>query len=312
MTAAFPDHAAYRAKVRDLAAAAGGAESDRLGTLRLIDDAARLRAVQSLRSGVAVSLAREMRRHDPQAGFPAMPVGRQMFAHSRRVDAAPLVPFDYFADESWAIGNDHVEFEVHGHLTHVDGFGHVIIDGTVHGGSQLEDTAHSVADFAEFGVFTRAVFADIPAARGTDWVDAGEPVTGTELDEAVARAGVVFEPGDALLVYMGRDRFETCNPPPELLATHRPGIGVDGAEWIADNRVSVLCWDFVDANHPTQPRMAVHVLIWAIGLVVVDCCEFTRAAQVARDRGVGVGALALAPLRIPGATGSPVNPLLVL
>ena len=101
------------------------------------------------------------------------------------------------------------------------------------------------SEFAGAGLFTRGIHVDVPAVRGTPWVDIDEPVTGDDLDRALAASGATFEPGDALLLDMGRDRFESAGH--VMGGPRRPGIGFDGARWLVDHGVSVLCWDFMDA-----------------------------------------------------------------
>jgi hypothetical protein len=125
----------------------------------------------------------------------------------------------------------------------------------------------------------------------------------------LARAGVTFEPGDALLVDMGRDRFEAAGN--ETTPDHRPGVGEDGARWIEAHRVSVVCWDFLDAFGAGEPRAPVHLLNWAIGLVLVDNCDFSRLRH-ALEPGQVTGALVLAPLPVPAATGCNVSPVVLL
>jgi kynurenine formamidase len=87
---------------------------------------------------------------------------------------------------------------------------------------------------------------------------------------------------------------------------------VGAAEWIADRGAAIVGWDFLDAGHPSQPPGAVHMLIWAIGLVLVDNCDFAAARAALAAAGKATGLLVVAPLRIPGATGCTVNPLLLL
>ena len=89
--------------------------------------------------------------------------------------------------------------------------------------------APTISDVAAHGIFTRAVIADIPALRGTDWVEAGSPVEADEIDEALA--AVQVESGDALALYMGRDRFEDQSEDPGaelagLLTSNSPCPGV--------------------------------------------------------------------------------------
>ena len=79
---------------------------------------------------------------------------------------------------------------------------------------------------------------------------------------------------------------------------------------IAEHGVSIVCWDFLDAFHPDEPLAPVHMLNWAIGLVLVDNCDFGRLRAAGGAPG-STGALVVAPLPIEGATGNNVNPLLL-
>jgi kynurenine formamidase len=271
---------------------------DRAGTVNLIDDAARARGIASLTTATPVSLARTLPPDPATTGDKA---GFTLEVHLEDL-ADPVV-----------MASDHVEIDCHGlHGTHVDALNHMGRNRTWYGGWAVDDPdGPSVADLADVGMVTRAVFADIPAARGTDWVDPDEPVTGADIDAALAAAGVTFAPGDALLLCMGRDRWEVAGNRYSM-SGRSPGAGRGAAEWIADHGVSILGWDFLDAGHPDQPPGAVHGLIWALGLVLVDNCDFAAARAAFADAGTATGLLVVAPLRIPGGTGCTVNPLVLL
>ena len=292
----------YLAWLRGLAAATRG--GDRRGTLRYIDERARSRARDAIRSCRSVDLCREMAE-----------------GASSRGDGRPAFRLDVFYSEGpIGMGSDHLELDCHGVInTHLDGINHIALDGTFYGGYPVgQPGAPSIAELARDGIVTRAVYIDVPALRGLPWVDAGAPVMGADFDRALARGGVTFEAGDALLVDMGRDRFEAAGP--VTTPDHRPGIGEDGARWIESHGVSVVCWDFLDAFGGDEPRAPVHLLNWAIGLVLVDNCDFARLraaqrtepADGAAEGAAATGALVLAPLPIPGATGCNVSPLVLL
>jgi kynurenine formamidase len=287
--------AGYLAWLRALAAARP--RGDRLGTLRHIDDACRRRWRDAVRSGRSVDLCRPL--HE---------------GPSSRGDGRPAFRLDvFYTDGPIGMGSDHLELDCHGVLnTHLDGINHIALDGTFYGGHPAgQPGAPSVAELARGGIVTRAVYIDVPALRGSEWVEAERPVTGADFELALARSGVTFEPGDALLVDMGRDRFEAAGN--RTAPDHRPGVGEDGARWIESHRVSVVCWDFLDAFGPTEPRAPVHLLNWAIGLVLVDNCDFSRLRDaLSVDPGQVTGALVLAPLPIPAATGCNVSPVVLL
>ncbi|TML09292.1 MAG: cyclase family protein [Actinobacteria bacterium] len=245
---------------------------DRLGTANYIDDLARIRAAESIVSGEPVSLARPMRP-----------------SPSPRGDDRPGFSVEvFYTDGPIGMGSDHVELDCHGRAnTHLDALNHISIGGH---------------------------WFDVPKVRGTPWADADAPVDGRDIETALQQAGVTFAAGDALLLYMGRDRYEAeGNSFDGLREGHTmPGVGRTAAEWIADNHVSMLCWDFLDSSHPSQPFVCVHRLIWAIGLLLVDNCELGAAARAASANSTAVGGLIVAPLAIPGGTGCSVRPLWLL
>jgi len=277
--------------IRDLHARHGEG-ADRRGTAGLIDEAANRRAVEAIGAGTPVSLSRTL-----SAGA------------NERTDGRPSFKLEvFFTDGPVAMGSDHIELDCHGtDNTHIDGLNHIGLDGTWYGGYASDDpAAPSVIEFARTGLFTRGVHLDISALRGTEWVDPDRPVTGDDLDGALDRAGVTFEPGDALLLDMGRDRYEAAGH--QWSSTRNPGIGADGARWIVDHGVSVLLWDFLDAFHPDEPLAPVHMLNWAIGLVLVDNCDHSRIRAALAAGGATCG-LVIAPLPIDGGTGNNVNPI---
>jgi kynurenine formamidase len=286
--------------VRELAATRRFGEHDRLGTANLLGPDARRRGAAAVRDGTALCLARPLVPHSGADGRPGMAVTTEFQNVGRSI-----------------LGSDHVELACHGHVsTHIDALNHIGLDGTLYAGWRPDDHAALAIDGpARHGLLTRGVVADIPALRGTNWVTADEPVTGDELASALRAAGVDVQPGDALLVYMGRDRFESTQGDLDRLVAEggpAPGIGATGAEWIADQPISMLAWDFLDAVHPSQPALAVHWLLWAIGLLLVDNCDFSVAVPVLRERAVGEGLFTVTPTSLTGATGSNVSPFLVV
>jgi len=271
---------------------------DRLGTANYIDGAARQRGRGAIVTGETVGLARPLRP-----------------GPSPRGDDRPAFAVEvFYTDGPIGMGSDHLELDCHGrNNTHIDALNHLSVDGQWYGGWAVDDPdAPNVADLANHNLFTRGVLADIPRARGTAWAEAEEPVTGADIDHALG--STAFEPGDALLLYMGRDRYEAAGNHYEGLREGgpQPGVGGSAAEWMADNKVSLLCWDFLDSSHPQEPFACTHRLLWALGLVLVDNCNLADAAALAQRAGRITGALTVAALAVPGGTGCTVRPLFVM
>jgi len=293
--------AAFDDWVRGLHAQRRHGAHDRIGSLNYLDAAARTRAAGAIESGRSLSLSR------PVAGGP-----------NARHDGGVAFGIEHFSTDfgppGFQMRTDRVELDCHGHVnTHIDALNHLSYFGAWPNGDPTDDPSGSgtLLDLARVGIFTRAVHADIPALRGVPFVSPDEPVTGTEIDRALKAAGVRFEPGDALLLDCGRDAFEAAHGDWGE-AVPKPGAGVGAAEWLADNKPALLCWDMLDAIRATEVSGVVHRLHWAIGLVLVDNCDFGAARPVLRAAGRAVGALVVAPLLVDGATGGSVNPMLVI
>lgn len=269
--------------------------------MAFVDASARLRAAAMVRTGACVNLAR--------------PLGTAAGAEPPRSS----VTATFEQRGQLTVGFDRLEATQHGvEHTHLDAWSHYGVDGTFFPGVAVDAAAEaSVVAWARLGVVTRAVMLDLTQVRGTPWVAAEAPVSGHDLDEALANAGVSLSRGDALLAYMGRDRFEAAGhrypgvPAAVASGRPRPGLGRSAAEWIARHEVSVVCWDFLDAVHPDEPPAPVHLLIWAIGLGLVDNCDLGAARRFLASQGRSDAMVVIAPLLAPNATASLVSPLLV-
>jgi hypothetical protein len=287
--------------IRELAASHPFGIHDRRGTANLIDAAARARAASCVRTGASVSLARPLRGQDYNST-----AERPGFWHETwyRPDT-----------DGTGWGQDHLVLNSHGlQNTHLDALNHVAVDGTFYGGRPVDDPRQGSADvLAPDGLVTRALYVDIPGHRGSDWAD--RPVDGADIDAALAAAGLAVEPGDALCLDMGRDRFEAaCGHAlggPETDQDAGGGLSGDGARWVAEHGISILAWDMLDSREAKLTHGSAHMLTWAIGLLLLDNCDFAplRAAQGAGTK--VAGALVVSLLAVPGSNGVNLNPLVL-
>jgi len=294
------------------------------GSVALIDEAARLRGVAQVKLGKAVSLEREVETRPA-----ALAAGRAAAEAERRdwerlnVPEMPLGHLEVELDVQIGVhgrhahGGDVIKYDAHGvHNTHMDGLAHLGADASWHGpipaaASQTDED--TMVNWAQHGIATRGVLLDVAAARGADWITAEEPVTAAGLEAALAAAGVTTQPGDALIVYQGRDRYEAAGNvyPSGAKAVRRPGIGESGARWIAAQDPGVVLWDFHDARNNPTGALEVHALIYAIGLCLVDNCLLGPAVAALKAAGTSTGLLVAAPPAIHRSTGVLINPLLL-
>lgn len=213
-------------------------------------------------------------------------------------------------------GVDRIELDCHGlGITHLDALNHFGIEGRWYGGVDARAPDYSVAELASVGVVTRGIFLDIPAVRATDWVSIDRPVTADDMDRALDATAVGIEPGDALVIYMGRDRYEPVEGPLKPISRSpegRPGIGTSGAKWLSRQPISAVLWDMIDAFGGSEVPLSVHLLLWAQGLVLVDNCDLGAVSRAMASRREKTALVMVAPLNIPGGTGSAVNPLMMI
>jgi kynurenine formamidase len=287
--------------IRSLAAARTFGAGDRRGTANLIDDAARARAAACIRTGDSVSLARPLLGGDYNST-----AERPGFRHET---------WYHPADDGMGWGQDHLVLNPHGlQNTHLDALNHVAVDGTFYGGRPVTDAEQGSVDaLAPDGLVTRALYVNVPHHRGTRWAD--RPVDGADIDAALSAAGLAAEPGDALCLDMGRDQFEAAAGHmlggPETEQDAGGGLSSDGARWVAEHQVSILAWDMLDSAEAKAAHASAHVLTWAIGLLLLDNCDF---AALRRARGPATqvaGALVVSLLAVGGANGANLNPLVL-
>ncbi|MCX4751525.1 cyclase family protein [Kitasatospora sp. NBC_01287] len=216
---------------------------------------------------------------------------------------------------------DHFSMNVHGDAdSHLDALCHVVYDGTLHGGVPATTltaegaTALSV-ELVRDGIVGRGVLLDIPRLRGVHWLEPGDHVTAEELSAAERHQHVRVGAGDLLFVRVGHRRRRIEAGPWDVART-RAGLHPAAMEFLAERQVAVLgC----DSNNDTAPSITdgvdfpVHVLgVHALGLHLLDYLQFEDLVPLCEAADRWSFLCVVAPLRLPHATGSPVNPIAIL
>jgi kynurenine formamidase len=159
------------------------------------------------------------------------------------------------------------------------------------------------------GFAARAVMLDLPKLKGAQWLDPGYMITADDLDAAQDAQGVSVEAGDVVLVRTGYLDFWFAHAPD--IPFENPGIGLDAAGWLVDHDISAVGSDNSAVEvipFDTNDFLAVHkVLLVRHGIYML---EFLNLAELAADE-CYTGLLSVGPLKVTGATGSPINPIFV-
>ncbi|WP_236791196.1 cyclase family protein [Amycolatopsis sp. GM8] len=272
---------------------------DELGTLNLITDEVRARAAQEVRTGRSVSLA-----------VPIQPA--PMFSGPFAPQAAEVSPvqqiMQYTGNPARATAEVMVVTNHHTLSTHVDALSHQMVGDQVYPGRPLDEAVsmggvrHGSTTAFAAGIVTRGVLLDL-AVDGPVPVD--HPITSEDLEAAEKRQGVRVESGDALVA-----RFDWVAT--RYRGNPMPGMTLDAVRWMHDRGVSVYAGDLADAHPPLRPGTPspMHgVALPRLGMPLVDGVDADDLATVCAELGRYSFLLIIAPPRIHGLTGVPVNPV---
>jgi kynurenine formamidase len=154
------------------------------------------------------------------------------------------------------------------------------------------------------------VLLDVAAARGVPWYAPDEYVTVADFEAAEKRQGVRVESGDAIFVRTGMERMEAELGEQDIYP--RAGLHAECVEWMHARQVSVYGGDCIEKlPYPSQSfTSAVHMIVLAsMGLPILDWPSLTELAGTCERLKRWDYLLTTAPLRLPGGTASPINPL---
>jgi kynurenine formamidase len=160
------------------------------------------------------------------------------------------------------------------------------------------------------GLAGRGVLLDVPRALGRPWMDPDHLTTPEELEATEAAQGVAIGKGDIVLVRLGRDvRRESVGD--QAVAGLDPAV----AAWLHERQAAVLGGDGVHDPIPSGRcapgwPMPIHTLgLVSMGLHLLDNLDLEPVSEACIQGGRWEFLLTLAPLRIVGGTGSPLNPI---
>ena len=300
--------AEFEALFKQLRDATARGPEDRRGTLNNLTPAHVLAAIGEVRSGQTVSLAAPIEtvssRDNPE------PCSHEMIGAADQTVAPGL----HFA-------MDRIAINVHGNDdSHIDALCHVIYNGALYNGvhpnpvTARDETALSI-NVARDGIVGRGVLLDIPRARGVSWLEPGDQVTAADLEAAERAQHVRMRTGDLLFVRVGhRRRRDELGAWDAVQA--RVGLHPTALPLLAERGIAALG---SDGNNDTAPsstagiEFPIHVLaINAMGMHLLDYLRFEELVPRCVEADRWSFLCVIAPLRLPSATGSPVNPIAIL
>lgn len=196
--------------------------------------------------------------------------------------------------------------------THIDALCHQAEDLIMHGGLPVSPQVQTPKGFTQLDaasmapVICRGVLLDVAGGREGAILPPGYSVTADDLERAAEQGPVVIRPGDAVLVRTGNGA-RYGDP---LTYEQGAGMSIEASRWLADQRVALvgcdnLAWDLPGAQGPGAGTLPGHVvLLVRAGILIVENLFLEELAAAALEF-----VFWCAPLKLVGATGSPVRPL---
>jgi len=194
--------------------------------------------------------------------------------------------------------------------THIDALVHQAENLVLHGGVRADGGIQTPTGFKAMGIDTmppivrRGVLLDVAGERR---LDPDYAITPDDLDRA---RRVDIRAGDVVLVRTGFGALWAR--PDEYL--HAAGVSAGGSRWLIDHKVAAVGADNVafDVMGVTDPELGVtlpgHILLLVrAGIPILENLNLEELAAA----GVHEFAFVCLPLKMRGATGSPVRPIAI-
>lgn len=277
--------------------------ADELGTLNLITPELRRAAAASVTDGITVSLAHPLSAGPNQNSI--QPLQVQHIVAPLGASTAAL---------------DQLEILYHGWAySHVDALSHFAFDSAFYNGNRLDVLTESGATRLGIGVMQkgivgRGVLVDVPALRGVEFLEPGELITAEDFEAWEERAGIRVSEGDVLMVRTGRWRREAVQGPWSVRESSA-GVHPSAALWLHARGVAALGGDAANDRTPSVVEGVgdpLHQLaLVGMGMPLFDNLDLEALAETASLVGRWTFMFVAAPLRLEGASGSPVNPLAI-
>jgi kynurenine formamidase len=198
--------------------------------------------------------------------------------------------------------------------THLDGLGHFSCNGVLFGGKPAEQSY--TGGLTSYGMETvapivrRGVLLDIAALEGVASLTKDFPVRTEHLEGACKRQNVEVREGDVVLLRTGWMQHWPDTSAYLLAGASvptSPGPEIEAARWLSERRIFATGSDTI-TYEKVPSRMPVHVhLLVESGIHIIEVLDLE---ELARD-GVWEFSFIALPLKIRGATGSPIRPVAI-
>ncbi len=197
--------------------------------------------------------------------------------------------------------------------THLDAIGHISKNGLMFGGLVAKNEQDYNKGLRSLGInetppiFARGVLLDFPGTFGVDILEKTRALTAEDVRKALKYGNVQIEPGDVVLVRTGWGRYWEY---PDRFNDHSgvPGIDLGAAKLLASSGAAFVGADTTACEITPSKSLEVHTyLLTEKGIQIMEMLYLETLAKEAVFEFLFVAI----PLKIRGATGSPIRPVAI-
>jgi kynurenine formamidase len=293
---------------------------DQRGALNFLTPAVVKAAAANVRQGRVISLSLPIKGSTSSSVAESVPhlKGRPLPQHFMSVDGA-----DYEAGVKQPAGgrgiaDDALIVSPHGTTTHMDALCHMWTGKEIYNGhpaSRIRSYGATRCGMETVpGITTRGILFDAAGFMGKPVLDPTDRIGAAELEAMSKAAGVTVGQGDAIVLRTGWPTVFAESP--DRYWNGEPGLSADGARWLAERDISLVASDNSAISGLNTDGLAdegldddIHMIfLWRHGIYLMEMLWLEELAAARQSTFLFM----VAPLRIVGGTGSPVNPLAVL
>jgi kynurenine formamidase len=198
--------------------------------------------------------------------------------------------------------------------THIDAPSHQAESMMMCGGIPVDATTETPTGFTRNSVdaippiLARGRLLDVAALKGVESLQPGYAVTDADLAACCTRQDITVTAGDVVLVNLGNARHWHD----EARYLHSPGVAVSGSRWLAERGVRAvgsdnIAWDLPDEfDRDLNCNLPGHLLLLVrAGIYIMENLNLGPLVASGHNQFLFVAL----PLKLVGATGSPIRPV---
>ncbi len=291
---------------------------DEIGRLNLMTDASRMAVLGRIASGKVYDLGVEYFLGMPSWQAIGDPRFQLYMTHSPR----GLTVDDPFGFGDPAV-NKFVSYTgdamcLYTHTgTHADALNHFGFHGEIWNGFKADEHLgdrgwHKAGMETVPPIVARGVLIDVAGVRGEAMLPDSFQIGPAELQAALAKQGTELQEGDVVLIRTGR--MSIFESDPEHYKAAQPGITLDAARWLVDEKGAMtlgsdnLTLEVLPPAPGAESYIPVHTYLFAQrGALILEVVDLEALAA----DGVYQFAFIGTPLKLRGATGAPMRPVAI-